>query len=306
LVTDLVFAGSDNAFADEHVLSMAQYGRDDLELLFRVADELSVRRLGHGLLAGKLMVSAFFDQSTRTRLAHEAAMLRLGGAVTGFADPSVTRAAGGTRESHEDIARMITMYGDVVVVRHPVTGWPARAAATGEGALVINGGDGVGEHPTQTMVDLYTLRQRFGRIDGLRLLLVNDLRMRCVRSLLSALRHYDCEIYAIPADGKENPEFPEVHICDDLRSVVSKVDVVYSSPTVGPQLDGPDSVAGVSLDRTLLEQHGHQDLAVLHPLPRKHEVTADVDDTPFNAYWAQARNGVPVRMALLALMFGAR
>jgi len=139
-------------FAGSHVLSMAQYDRTDLETLFAAVDE--VRRYlaagyPHRPLAGRVLASAFFERSTRTRLAHEVAMSRLGGSVTGFAEPSVTRAGGITQESHEDIARMLSLYGDVVVVRHPVTGWPAQVAARSAGALFINGGDGVGEHPTR-------------------------------------------------------------------------------------------------------------------------------------------------------------
>lgn len=301
-----------NGFTGQHVLSMAQYDERDLDLLFRTADQMR-SALARGRpdrpLAGRLLISAFFDKSTRTRLAHETAMIRLGGTVSGFADPSTTRSGGSTKESDDDIARMVSLYGDVVVVRHLVTGWPARAAALSQGALVINGGDGVGEHPTQTMVDLYTLRQRFGRLDGLRILILNDLRMRCVRSLLLGLRHYDCEIYGISATGKQSgsdlPDgVPPIRPRRDIRDLLSTVDVVYSSPTVAaePAGGGQDPLGSVTLDRRLLQDYANPRLTVLHPLPRKGEVATDVDDTRFNGYWAQAGNGVPVRMALLKLM----
>src|SRR5262249_28582919 len=158
-----------------------------LELLFRTADGMRAQSTGlrnDRPLAGRLLMSAFFDTSTRTRLAHETAMIRLGGTIAGFADSSVTRSGGSTKESDDDVLRMLDLYGDVVVVRHPATGWASRAARLAGDAMLINAGDGVGEHPTQAMVDLYTLRERFGAIDGLRILLVNDLRMRCVRSLM--------------------------------------------------------------------------------------------------------------------------
>jgi aspartate carbamoyltransferase catalytic subunit len=303
-----------NRFAGDHVLSMAQYDRPDLEVLFSAADEMRAS-LARGRpdrsLTGRLLVSAFFERSTRTRLAHEAAMIRLGGSVIGFAEPSVTRAGGSTKESDDDIAHMLSLYGDVVVVRHPATGWPKRAAAASAGALFINGGDGVGEHPTQALVDLYTLWQRFGTLYGLRLLLVNDLRMRCVRSLLLGLRHFDCEVYGVGAEDVERgvpviPHAPQVVQRDSMTDVLPEVDVVYSSPTVAAHPDdvhlNTDRLRGVTVNRQLLEAHGNEHLTVLHPLPRKSELATDLDDTRFNGYWTQAANGIPVRMALLKLM----
>jgi aspartate carbamoyltransferase catalytic subunit len=327
-----------DAFAGNHVLSMAQYSREDLELLFRTADGMREHVAGVGgdrpillyrtadgmrehpvsvsddrTLAGRLLMSAFFDTSTRTRLAHETAMIRLGGTVTGFADSSVTRSGGSTQESDDDVLRMLDLYGDVVVVRHPETGWVTRAAGRLAGdAMLINGGDGAGEHPTQAMVDLYTLRERFGTIDGLRILLINDLRMRCIRSLLLGLRHYDCEIYAVSAQAKDVLSAvegkPSLTLSDDPPGLVSTVDAIYSSPTVPAMVDGsqidPDQPEQVTLNRRLLEERGKQHLTVLHPLPRKNELATDVDNTRFNGYWAQAAHGITVRMALLKLMFG--
>lgn len=300
-----------NTFAGEHVLSMSQYDTRALDLLFRTADEIEAslaRGRQHRPLAGKLLMSAFFDKSTRTRLAHETAMIRLGGTVSGFADPATTRSGGNTQESDDDIGQMLTVYGDVLVVRHPVTGWPARIAARSNGALVINGGDGVGEHPTQTMVDLYTMRRLFGRINGLRILVLNDLRMRCVRSLLLGLRHYDCEVYGVSAEGKPSEAdisagAHPIALHDDARDLLPTVDVVYSSPTVAAETP-EDHLGEVTLNRRLLQKHGNERLTVLHPLPRKGEVSTDLDNTRFNGYWEQAQNGVPVRMALLRLMFG--
>lgn len=300
-----------NRFTGSHVLSMAQYDRTDLETLFSAVDEVRTY-LATGYpyqpLAGRVLASAFFETSTRTRLAHEVAMSRLGGNVTGFAEPSVTRAGGITKESHEDIARMLSLFGDVVVVRHPVTGWPAKVAARSSGALFINGGDGIGEHPTQAMVDLYTLRQHFGKLDGLRILLLNDLRMRCVRSLLLGLRHFGCKVYGVSADGA-GPDAPEVIMHDSMSGLLPEVDVIYSSPTVAPQPDAVRLDAGqlrrVTVNRELLDSSGNKHLTVLHPLPRGAEVATDVDDSPFAGYWDQASNGVPVRMALLKLMFEA-
>lgn len=297
-----------NGFVDQHVLSMAQYGPSDLRVLFAATEDVRAtlaRGRLHRPLAGRLLMSAFFERSTRTRLSHEAAMIRLGGAVSGFADPAVTRAGGSTKESDDDIARMLSLYADVVVVRHPATGWPARVARLSHGALVVNGGDGVGEHPTQTMVDLYTLWRRFGRLDGLRVALTNDLRMRCTHSLLLGLRHFGCTVYGVCAPGKVASGLPsDVILCDDLVGLLPEVDVIYSSPTVAAEIPGPRRSEGVTLDRGLLERHAADHAVVLHPLPRRAELSTDVDDSRFNGYWSQAANAVPVRMALLSLMFG--
>lgn len=304
------------AFTGTHVLSMAQYSRADLETLFAAAEEIRLRfsrqRAGQ-VLAGRVLVSAFFERSTRTRLAHETAMLRLGGTVTGFAEPTKTRACGQAGESHDDVARMMSLYGDVVVVRHPETGWPRHAADRSAGALFINGGDGLGEHPTQSMVDLYTIWRRLGKLDGLRVLLVNDLRMRCVRSLLLGLRHFGCEVHGVSARGLpiEVPAIPgmaPVRLHDSVERCLREVDVVYSSPTIAAAPDGAGEEAQrlrtVALHRNVLESANNRRLIVLHPLPRGIELAEDVDDTPFNAYWEQAKNGVMVRMALLRLMLG--
>ena len=301
------------AFAGRHVLSLDQYGRGELDLLFAVADEM-VPLLRRGVpdrpLENRILMSAFFEPSTRTRLVHEAAALRLGGAVSGFADPAVTRANGSTGESELDIARMLDIYADVVVVRHPRTGAPAEMAGELGNALLINGGDGTGEHPTQAMVDLYTLRRRFGSLDGLRVLIVNDLRMRCVNSLLIGLRLYGCEVFGLAAPGKTRAEpaartasvEPPTVLESDIRELLPKMDAVYSSPTVALADDGADPPPS-RIDHALLRRHAADHLAVLHPLPRKAELATDVDHTPYNAYWRQAEYGLAVRMALLKLMF---
>lgn len=307
-------------FADQHILSIGQFDRADLETLFHAADEIRAAE-ENGLLgtplAGKVLVSAFFDTSTRTRLAHESAMMRLGGGVIGFADASVTRASGSVAESDLDVFRMLALYGDVIVTRHPVTGMPQRAARTIGNALVVNAGDGVGEHPTQTLTDIYTLWRRFGRLDGLHLAVVNDLRMRCVRSLLRGLRHFDVRITGVPAPGKgfdaglvrECAEGPMLQPPLTLREVLGVVDAVYSSPTIiadEPANDPADpdvpEDGDTPITRDLLREAARPDLAVLHPLPRKGELDPSVDGTRHNCYWEQAHNGVLVRMAMLKLM----
>jgi aspartate carbamoyltransferase catalytic subunit len=210
----------------------------------------------------------------------------------------------------------VANYGDVVVCRHPVTA-AVPAAARGLPVPVINGGDGTGEHPTQTMTDLYTVRALFGRIDGLRLLLLGDLRMRCVRSLLRGLRHYTCTIGYVAGPGHEPPadllaecaaNGQRVVRHPDPREALEHADVVYDSPTVsaaGVVKDGPPP-AGFVLDRTLFESLRGGGPVVLHPLPRGPELDTSLDGSRFDGYWRQAANGVRLRMALLTLVLAGR
>lgn len=304
-------------FGGAHVLSMRQWRRDDHEVLFAIADQTRGRSVSElkAVLPGRILAAAFFENSTRTRIAHESAILRLGGSVTGFADASVTRALDFTRESLEDTVRMLALYADVIVIRHPETGVPARLAAHSTVPL-INAGDGVGEHPTQAFVDLYTVQQRFGTIDGVKILFVGDLRMRAVRSLLLGLQSYRAEVLcAAPSSLMPEPALLKElreggHIVEqfpDLASVLPKADVLYISP--GIKRDEIAQAGGkrptppeFRVTRRLLEAKARDSLLVLHPLPRDDDLATDVDETPFNGYWQEAMNGVIVRMALLRLM----
>ncbi|MFJ9662268.1 aspartate carbamoyltransferase [Streptomyces griseoflavus] len=304
------------------VLSMRQYGREDLQDLFHHTDTIRASTTARTRLAGRVLVSAFYQSSTRTRLAHEAAMLRMGGTCTGFADAGVTRAGDFFGESPEDIARMLGGYGDVVVVRHPQTGAPRRFASTA-GVPVINAGDGWGEHPTQAMTDLYTMRRFRGGLDGATIVLTGDLRMRTMRSVLLALRHYDCRLLLFPGPGmtpdpvlidEVSAGAARVERAASLAAAVRDADFVYMEPVVQPDYTVGRSAApahkpatpdAFRVDRALLENHAGPHLRVLHSLPRQDELCTDLDDTSFNGYWAEARNGVPVRMALLDLMLGA-
>lgn len=308
-------------FAGRSVLSVRQYDRADLERLFDHTDEIArlapAERLQ--LLRGRILVSAFYQTSTRTRLAHEAAMIRLGGAAIGFADPAVTRAGDFYQESLGDVTRMMSIYGDILVIRHPTTGAPAEFARHAT-VPVINAGDGWGEHPTQALVDLYTIRQARCRLDGTHVCLLGDLRMRTMRSVLLALRHYRCKVTLVaPADqAPDESLLAEVatHMlefarAEDIRDVLAAVDVVYMEPVIQPDYtlgrqQAPDAKPvtppAYRVDADLLRRSASPDLLVLHSLPRQDELAVDVDGTPHNGYWREAANGVTLRMALLDLI----
>jgi aspartate carbamoyltransferase catalytic subunit len=273
------------------------------------------------MLAEKTLVTAFYQPSTRTRLAHEAAMHRLGGHVTGFADAKMTRAGDFYQESIKDTVKMLEFYGDVIVMRHFQQGAPHEAAKWAS-VPVINGGDGWGEHPTQILTDLYTVLQEKGRIDGLNWLAVGDMRMRTMHSLAYALTQFDCPItFVAPPDMSLTSEFKaelqnyslDFSEAEHVEQVIHKADVILVEPVVQPDYtksrdeateDKGLTPANYKITRELLATKAKSDAILLHSLPRMDEIPQDVDITRWSRYWQEAFNGVVMRMALLASILG--
>ncbi len=313
------------SFMGRDILSLKDFEREEFGRVFEVAQHLEPiarNRRNSDLLKEKTLVAAFYQPSTRTRLAHEAAMHRLGGHVTGFADPKMTRAGDFYQESIKDTVKMLEYYGDVIVMRHFQQGAPHEAAKWAS-IPIINGGDGWGEHPTQILTDLYTVLREKGRIDGLHWLAVGDMRMRTMHSLGYALSQFDCPIdFVAPPDMALTPEFK-----DDLRrysvnfreaehveQVIAQADIILVEPVVQPdytksrdERTGELSLtpSNYKITRQLLETKAKSDAILLHSLPRMDEVPTDVDITRWSRYWQEAFNGVVMRMALLALVLGA-
>src|SRR3990172_37106 len=200
------------SFAGRDILSLKGFEREEFYRVFEVADRLAPiarDRRNSDLLAEKILVTAFYQPSTRTRLAHEAAMLRLGGQVTGFADAKMTRAGDFYQESIKDTVHMLEYYGDVIVMRHFQQSAPAEAARWAC-IPVINAGDGWGEHPTQVLTDMYTIHQEKGRLDGLHFLLIGDMRMRTMHSISYTIIQFDIQAsYISPPDMSLTPEFKQ-------------------------------------------------------------------------------------------------
>jgi len=274
------------------------------------------------MLRHKTLVTAFYQPSTRTRLAHEAAMHRLGGHVLGFADVKTTRAGDFYQESIKDTVRMLEYYGDVIVMRHFQQGAPHEAAKWAS-VPVINAGDGWGEHPTQILTDLYTVFTEKGRIDGLKWLAVGDMRMRTMHSLAYALTQFDCPItFVSPPDMSLTPEFKaelrqyslNFREAEHVEQAIADADVILVEPVVQPDYTKPRdertgavglTPANYKITRELLTTKAKSDAILLHSLPRMDEIPTDVDITRWSRYWQEAFNGVVVRMALLALVLGA-
>jgi aspartate carbamoyltransferase catalytic subunit len=267
------------------------------------ADRLPFKRL----LDGRIVCTAFFEPSTRTRLSFETAVLRLGGQVIGFSDVGSTSTTKG--ETLEDTTRILAAYADALVLRHPERGSAARAAAV-SGVPVINAGDGDGEHPTQTLLDLYTIRKSFGRIEGITVAVVGDLRHgRTIHSLVPALHRLGARVIAVPAPGLDLPASGIAVDTMDLDAAAKAADVLYVTRVQKERFLDPAHFKAVKssflVDRKLLQRTGSK-ATILHPLPRVDEVATDVDSLPAAKYFDQARNGVPVRMAVLATLLEAR
>lgn len=311
------------SFAGRDILSLKEFEREEFFHVFEVADEMAPiakSRRNTDLLAEKTLVTAFYQPSTRTRLAHEAAMHRLGGHVTGFSDAKMTRAGDFYQESIKDTVKMLEYYGDVIVMRHFQQGAPHEAAKWSS-IPIINGGDGWGEHPTQILTDLYTVLTEKGTIDGLTWLAVGDMRMRTMHSLGYALSQFDCPItFVSPPDMALLPEFKEelnrfsvnFSEAEHVEQAIAKADVILVEPVVQPDYTKSRQEAGehgqtpdnYKITRELLASKAKPDAILLHSLPRMDEIPTDVDSTRWSRYWQEAFNGVVMRMALLALVLG--
>ncbi|MEV8506284.1 aspartate carbamoyltransferase [Actinoplanes sp. NPDC051475] len=323
------------SFQGRDILSLEEFERQEYFRVFDIADRLAPiarDRRNSDLLRAKTLVTAFYQPSTRTRLSHEAAMHRLGGAVTGFVDAKNTRAGDYYQESLRDTVRMLENYGDVIVMRHFEEGAP-REAARWSSVPIINAGDGWGEHPTQILTDLYTVAAERGRLDGLRWLAVGDMRMRTMHSLGHALARFDCPLTLVapPADalfpGSPDMRMPEqykesfrrdgleVREAEHVEEAIAEADVILVEPVVQPDYtrahheasteDKPVTPANYRITRELLGSRAKSDAILLHSLPRMDELPPDVDGTRWSRLWQEAANGVVVRMALLALVLGA-
>jgi aspartate carbamoyltransferase catalytic subunit len=295
-----------------HIIESQQFSRSILEELFARAEE--IKREPHkfmGRLNGQVMAALFYEPSTRTRLSFEAAMLRLGGQTMGT-DNAREFSSAAKGETLEDTIRIVGGYADVIVIRHNEEGAARRAAAVSS-VPIINAGDGPGQHPTQALLDLYTIKDELNRIDGIKVAMVGDLANgRTVRSLTYLLSKFkDIKIWFVapPTVGMRDDlkqHLDEHHLAwvetEDLDAVLPEVDVVYMTRIQKERFTDPaayDAVKGVyRIDKSSLAAMRKYSI-VMHPLPRVDEIAPEVDDDPRAAYFRQARNGMPVRMALL-------
>ena len=302
-----------------HVIESQQFSHPVLQELFETAGRMEkvVARGGTHDYSGRIMASLFYEPSTRTRFSFESAMLRLGGQCISTENArefsSVSKG-----ETLEDTIRVINGYADVIVMRHNEVGAAKRAAAISQ-IPVINAGDGIGQHPTQALLDLYTIRKELHSIDGLKIAMVGDLAQgRTVRSLTYLLSKFErVKIFFVAPEALKMKEDILAHLDEhsvwyaeesDLAKVIPEVDVVYQTriqkERFGDRIEDYEKSKGIYIIDFSVLSLMKPDAIVMHPLPRVDEIATAVDADPRAAYFRQAQNGLFVRMALLSMVLG--
>jgi len=314
-VDDFLVSGVSLTFKGRDIVSIEDFSREEINYILNISHSMEpVAAKGSDMLKGKILANLFFEPSTRTRLSFEAAMLKLGGSTIGFAEAEIASVRKG--ENLADTIRTVENYADIIALRHPLEG-AAKLAAEFSEIPILNAGSGAEEHPTQALMDLYTLQKEKGKIDGLKIALVGDLRYgRTVHSLAYALSLYNIELYLIsPESLRMRHEVirairNKISIIEDtnLEKIIPQIDVLYVTRIQKERFPDPAEYAKVKgiykIDLKTLKS-AKKDLIILHPLPRVDEIAAEVDSTPQARYFQQVWNGIVVRMALLALVLGA-
>ncbi len=305
-----------NPLYRKHIISINDLNRNELELVLHTAARLKASPQPE-LLKHKVIASCFFEASTRTRLSFETAMHRLGASVVGFADGSNT-SLGKKGETLADTISVIGTYVDAIVMRHPQEGAARLATEFSGGIPILNAGDGANQHPTQTLLDLFTIRETQQRLDNLNVAMVGDLKYgRTVHSLTQALAKFSGNrFYFIAPNALAMPAYITdmldeqniVWTCHDtIEEVMPELDILYMTRVQKERLD-PSEYANVKAQFILRAadlQGAREHMKVLHPLPRVDEITTDVDSTPHAWYFQQAGNGIFARQALLALVLNS-
>ncbi len=300
-------------FSHKDIIDPDQFSKKDLETILNTTEyitKLKEKNLLKDILNGYLLASLFFESSTRTRLSFETAMLRLGGKVistVGFQFSSISKG-----ETLYDTMKMIEAYADIAVIRHPIEG-SSRIAASAVSIPIINAGDGAGHHPTQALLDLYTIYKEKSQIDGLRIAFIGDIKFsRTIHSLVKLLTHYNVEmVFISPVDlampeayrkelRKKNIEFEET---EDIKALWD-CDVAYVTRIQEERFVDKEEYERLKNSYVVNKSiviASKKNTIIMHPLPRVNELSTDVDDLPTAVYFKQAAYGVYVRMALLCL-----
>jgi len=301
------------------IISIRDLSREEIELIHKKAEEMEPFARGGKtckLMEGKILGTLFFEPSTRTRLSFTSAMQRMGGSVMGFEGVDVTSVSKG--ESLTDTIKTVERYCDIITIRHPMEG-AARLAAEASTKPVINGGDGANQHPTQTLLDLYTIKKMKGKIKSLNVTLLGDLKhARTMRSLATALAMFDANLTLVAPKGLEMSDdiLDEIKNkfnlkpkqTEDIDSGVKDADVVYICRIQKERFE--DKFEAEKIQKAFritpeVLKSCKEDLAILHPLPKVTEIDPRVDEMKCAKYFDQTFYGVPIRMAILGLVSGA-
>jgi aspartate carbamoyltransferase catalytic subunit len=297
------------------LISIQDFTKDEIEHILEVATEFEKQK-SQTFLNDKVIACIFFEPSTRTRLSFETASNRLGARVIGFPDAGNTSVKKG--ESLKDTIKMVSNYADLIVMRNPLEG-SARYASEVASVPVINAGDGANQHPTQTLLDLYSIKQTQGRIDNININMVGDLKYgRTVHSLLQALSHFSPTFTFTSPDELMMPQeyktfLKGCHIpfkeTTDLMEHINDTDILYMTRIQQERFTDPieyEKVKNVYSLKANMLSRVKPNMKILHPLPRLQEIASDVDETPYAYYFKQAENGVYVRMAIISYLLGKR
>ncbi len=301
-------------FSGRDIISINDLSKEDILYILKTAEKLD-KKPDVNLLNSKVLSTLFFEPSTRTRLSFMSAMEKLGGKVIGFDSEDGTSRKKG--ETLYDTIKMAAGYSDVIVIRHYHEG-AARLAAEASDKPVINAGDGANQHPTQTLLDLYTIKKSLGKLEGLKIGFVGDLKYgRTVHSLAKAMSLFGAEMYFVspdqlkmPDEIKEDLDEKDIKYSEgkEIQPILKDLDILYMTRIQKERFPDPidyEKLKGVyRIDKKNTLPYCKKNMKIMHPLPRVNEIAEDLDDTPNAIYFEQAANGVPTRQAILALVAG--
>lgn len=301
----------------ESIISMNDMSKEEILNILELARKIDETPDDEKLkfLYGKIIATLFFEPSTRTKMSFESAAQRLGAQVLQL--PPVEQSSLKKGESFRDTIKMVEAYSDLIVVRHPLDG-AARLADETSKKAIINAGDGSNQHPSQTLLDLYTILEEKGSLENLEIAFVGDLKYgRTVHSLVKALTHFNPKIYFIAPQILQMPQYLldelnknniEYEVLEDFRDCLDKIDVFYMTRIQKerfPDIEDYEQVKGIYvINKENILGKCKDDMIILHPLPRVDEISTDLDDTKHALYFKQARNGIPVRQAMMMTVLG--
>lgn len=304
-----------NTLKGRSLVSITDYSKNDILRILDIAETFEQNQR-QDILRGHVIASIFFEPSTRTRLSFESAVSYLGGSIVGFASPDVSSVTKG--ESLKDTISMVSSYSDLIVMRNPLDG-SARYASEVSPVPIINAGDGANQHPTQCLLDLYSIRKTQGTLDNIHIAMVGDLKYgRTVHSLVQALSLFGATFHFVSPDSLKMPSSVKTWVKNagleykqytELTDVIPIADILYMTRIQGERFPDPLDYEKVKnsyiLTNSMLDD-SKNNMKVLHPLPRVNEITEDVDDNPKAYYFQQAKNGVYVRQALITAILGLK
>ncbi len=302
-----------NVFLGKSLVSIQDYSKADYLMLLKVAEEFE-RKPIRNILKGRVVATLFFEPSTRTRLSFESAVNKLGGKIIGFTDSSTSSVKKG--ESFKDTILTVSNYSDLIVMRHPLEG-TARYASEVSPVPIVNAGDGANQHPTQTLLDMYSIQKTQGTLENLTITLVGDLKYgRTVHSLILALSHFNPTFNLVSPPTLKLPEEYKLFLKknnisfyehENIYDTIPYSDIIYMTRIQKERFSDPieyEKVKNYYVLKNNMLENTKVNLKILHPLPRVNEIDTDVDPNPKAYYFQQARNGVYVRQAIISLILG--